>query len=83
MGWQMIIVKIIIRQIGLGRIIIRPYDDNTVDVFRKPIFGLRIVFGEYGTKIVLTFLKMSSSMVFGSPVRDGIWVENTGPRCFP
>jgi hypothetical protein len=27
----MIIVKIIIRQVGFGRIIIRPYEDNAVD----------------------------------------------------
>ncbi len=57
----MIVVKIIIRRMGFGRIIIRPYDDNAVDIFRQPIFGLRTVFGEYGTHIVLHFVEVGRS----------------------
>ena len=57
----MIIVKIIIRQMDFGRIIIRPYDDNAVDVFGQPIFGLRTVFGEYCTHIVLHFVEVGRS----------------------
>ena len=34
---------------------------HTVDIFGQPIFGLRTVFGEYGTHIVVHFVEVGRS----------------------